>query len=137
MSEKYALPPHTGEVMYLFGFPDGADASSDLRFWWRTDHQPMTLYANCSDLFHWATSDLEPIEEADMPLLRECFEALKAVDETMWLGELFAARKRGMRPQGPFFTRSLAVVGGPDPDPVRELFLACGPERDDSPIRNG
>lgn len=117
------MPPHTAEVMWLFGFPDGADASSDLRFWWRTDHEPMTLFALCSDVFHWATADLESITEDDMPLLRGCFEDLAALDDLLWLPELFAARKRGMRPMRAF----LKVCDNPD---TLALFNAAGPERD-------
>ena len=120
---KYRLPPHTGEVMYLFGFPDGADASSDLRFWWRTDGDPMTLFALCSDVFHWATADLERIEEADMPLLRTCFADLTPLDDLLWLGELFASRKRGMRPMRAF----LKIINNAS---TLALFEAAGPERD-------
>jgi hypothetical protein len=106
------LPPHAAEVMSLFGFPYGADAGSG-SLWWRTSVDgSVVLFANCSDLFAWATSDVEEITAADMPLLRATFHDLWRIDEEMYLNELFAARKRRKSPMPEFFrgdNRSIAV----------------------------
>jgi len=46
--ETLRLPPHAAEVLALFGFPHGADATEGL--WWRTyDDGTMRLFANFSD----------------------------------------------------------------------------------------
>lgn len=117
----YTLPPHAAEVMALFGFPNGADASDTM--WWRTESDgSITLYAMCNDLFYWATADCEKIEEGDVELLRQTLEDLRQIDEEWALHELFAARKRKMRPQRPCYKHF-----GPK---LTALFDACGPERD-------
>ncbi len=88
---------------------------------WRVDGSEVRFYAMCNDVFWWATADAEDILADDIPLLYECLEAVKAIDKPYLLPEYFASRKRGMRPQIPWFK-------GLEPE-VAELFNACGPER--------
>jgi hypothetical protein len=113
----FVLPDHAAEIMCLFGFPDGADCADSL--WWRSDGGVIKLFAQCSDLFMWATADVEPIEPEDMPLLRQSFADLQEVDATYWLAELFACRKRGHAPQKAF---------KPGDEQVQALFDSCGPK---------
>jgi len=91
---------------------------------WRVRGDDVWFSAQCSDFFHWASADAEPIEPDDLPLLRETFADLAAVkgEPTFLLAHLFAARKRGMRPMRLYLQQTL--------DAVVALFLACGPERD-------
>lgn len=103
IDRRWHLPSHAAEVMAIFGFPAGADCSSDL--WWRTnDSGDIDLYAMCSDTFAWGTADCEPITEADMPLLRQCLDDLRAVGGTaeVHLSTLYAARKRHTTPMDAF-----------------------------------
>ena len=127
------LPPHAADVMYLFGFPYGADCTDGL--WWRAyEDGQIKLFAQCSDTFHWASADMEEIEEDDIPLLRQCLEDLKAVDEQYLLDVLFAARKRKMRPMSLWLAFRDPKTGEYDRDKPRweshQLFLDAGPERD-------
>lgn len=105
--------------------------SYELLMWRRTD-DGIRFSAMCSDTFAWASADAELIEPEDVPLLRQCLADLKAADPQLGecdLPELFAARKRGMRPMRLFLypKREREDPGWPA---VRELFLAAGPERD-------
>lgn len=92
------LPPHAAEVMYLLGFPQGADIHDAL--FWRTETDGnIRLFLVCSDTFDYATADAEIIEEQDVPLLRQTLQDLKNCSDPIakvWLPELFAARKRRM-----------------------------------------
>jgi hypothetical protein len=92
-----ALPAHGAEVLWLFGFPHGADAHASL-FWRSADDGTLDLFAQCSDTFAIAAADVELIEGGDVPLLRACLDDLRVVDATYLLGELFASRKRRLRP---------------------------------------
>lgn len=69
---------------------------------WRVDMESesrdVELFALCSDFFHLATADCEEIEAGDLPLLGKCLADLTGTGEEFYLGELFAARKRKMRP---------------------------------------
>ena len=91
-----ALPAHAAEVLWLFGFPHGADTHSSL-FWRSIDDGAMDLFAVCSDTFAYG-ADVELIAVGDLPLLRVCLDDLRVVDATYLLAEMFAARKRRMRP---------------------------------------
>lgn len=99
---------------------------------WRRTDVGHRFSAMCSDTFAWGTADAEIIEPEDVPLLEQCLADLKQADPQLGecdLPELFAARKRGMRPMRLF----LYPKHGPHSDKwpaVRELFLAAGPERD-------
>ena len=71
---------------------------------WRVTHRPgseadVKLFAQCSDFFHYATADAEEIEGlADVELLEACLADLVGTEEEFYLAELFAARKRKLRP---------------------------------------
>lgn len=91
---------------------------------WRIDMAAgpdVRLHAMCNDFFFWATADAEEITAADLPLLKSCLADLKQADDaTYYLGELFAARKRHLRPQKPCYK---------DMHPsVAALFDACQTE---------
>jgi hypothetical protein len=76
------------------------------------------LTVNCNDLFFWACADTEEITLEELPALLDCLKLTPAHGEILW-----CCRKRGMRPQGPYykyFTKE-----------EQDLFDAAGPERDD------
>jgi hypothetical protein len=81
------------------------------------------LYANCSNLFTWSMEDREEILAEDFPLLMQTLLDLQQHEAEYHLSDLFAARKRKMRPRRTF----RPVAPG-----VQALFGACGPERTDS-----
>jgi hypothetical protein len=75
---------------------------------WRVDMDAgpdVKLLALCSDVFFWATADAEEITAADLTLLEACLADLAKTGETYYLAELFAARKRKLRPQKPIYER--------------------------------
>lgn len=116
-------PYEAAEVFALFAEAEGFSGG----LFWRMDMTPgpnreMTLFAQCSDFFFWATADLEEITLADIPLLRQTLEDLKAIGAEEELGTLFAARKRKMRPQRPCYKDF-------DP-PVAALYDACCTEEE-------
>lgn len=107
------------EAMAVLAVFERADLFESLI--WRVDMtaagQPtVKLFATCSDFFHYATADLEEITVADIPLLASCLTALSGVD-VAYLGELFAARKRRMRPL-PAACKDMTPA-------TRALFDAC------------
>ena len=72
----------------------------------------------CNDLFWWACADGEDFELSDLPDLEQALQNAPKHGDILW-----CCRKRGMRPQKPYykyFTEEEA-----------ELFNACGPERDE------
>lgn len=82
------------------------------------------LEINCNDLFYWACADAEDITLAELPDLQ------RALDEAPGHGELlWVCRKRGMRPQKPYYKYFNAEVAA--------LFNACGPERTDETAAAG
>ena len=109
----------------VFNGFDGPD--SDL-LWWRTDgeYAPVTLMVNCNDAFWWATSDCEVLHPGNIDLLEQTLADVKALtDDGMagfYVGELFVARVRQMRPQRASYRGY--------PEIMHPLFNACGPERD-------
>lgn len=66
------------------------------------------FYARCPNLFRWADEDTEPIGPDDIELLEDCLEKLGPW--TGFLSELFAARKRGARPQFMWLAENPAVA---------------------------
>jgi hypothetical protein len=75
---------------------------------WRVDMRPapepgVKLFALCNDVFFWATADAEEIAAADLALLEACLADLAKAREPYYLAELFAARKRKLRPQKPVY----------------------------------
>lgn len=81
----------------------------------------LVLYAMCNDLFWWATADAEPITSENIDLLEQTQRDIADLNGVM-LSDLFSARARKMRPQRPFLDKQ--------PEAIRALFEACGPERD-------
>lgn len=123
------LPSNTGEILAVYGFASGgADACDSV--WWRTDNRKIRFFAECSDTFGWATADAEPIEEGDEVLLRQCLEDLKSYDETYLISELFAARKRKMRPMRLWLGIHPSATHQNKQWKSLQLFLDAGPERD-------
>lgn len=99
------------------------DASGDLM--WRVEDGEIFFYADVSDVFAWGGADVEPITPQMMHVLEGAYASLKAVGGEEFTAELYAARIRGMRPQG------AAYPGEADHafQAVSDLFDACGPER--------
>lgn len=115
--------------------------NSDMAFWrpW-PENGPMRAMAMCSDWFWWGTADCEEIAPDDVPLLRACLGDLLSVERdagpegdrndrvaTAYLPQLFASRKREMRPMRCVYEDKNAI--GPL---LAALFDAAGPERTDS-----
>jgi len=102
---------------------------------WSVKGGAVQFSAICSDLFYWGCADAEDIiAPDDLDLLKQCLADLQAADDTTYLiGELFAARKRGMRPQTPWgrtYDRENSCYTEDNLLPsVRALFDACGPVR--------
>jgi hypothetical protein len=116
-------PYEAAEVFALFAEADDFDCG----VFWRVDMSPganreMRLFAQCNDLFHWATADAEEITADDVPLLRQTLDDLKPLRAEYELGNLFAARKRKLRPQEPCYKDM-------DP-PVAALYDACCTEEE-------
>jgi hypothetical protein len=104
-----------------------ADIGSE-GIWWKVseaasdgDRREVRLFAICSNVFDWATADLEEITRDDAGLLQSCAADLGELEKG-WLPELFAARKRRMRPMRPVYRE----MSG---EHLVALFDACGPER--------
>lgn len=102
------------------------DATDSL--WWRFDNGELRVFAKCSDFFHWGSADLEEIQPSDLELLEQAVKDTVAADNTnVWVGELFCARKRKMRPQGACYKHL--------PEALWPLFDAAGPVRE-TDLRN-
>lgn len=101
-------------------YSERADCTDAL--YWRVYGDEIRLLAQCSDTFYWGTADCEQIDPEDLPLLRQCVDDLIKADAEYYVSELFAARKRGMRPQRPVLRKM--------PKDVLRLFLKAGPRRD-------
>lgn len=97
---------------------------SDELYWFVAEDGEIRAQVNCSDVFCWATADGECVEVADIPLLLQAnadLEAISGVNKYKNLEALFAARKRGMRPQ------DYAIPHAPSE--LLALYEACGPVR--------
>ncbi|MCF0055538.1 hypothetical protein [Dyadobacter sp. CY356] len=76
------------------------------------------MFVICNDLFYWGCADGETIEMSDL----DDFD--QAMKESPNFGpDLWCARKRGMRPQGPFYKSFTSEDAA--------LFDKAGPERTD------
>lgn len=107
------------EVLGVFDKHDSCDDA-----WWRVRKDgTIRFLVNCNDLFYWATADAEEVTPADVAALDQAYADCDTAGRNYHGGILFAARKRGMRPQAPYF----AYFN----DAEVELFKACGPERED------
>jgi len=123
-------PYEAAEVFALFAEAEAFDSA----LLWRVDMTPganreIRLFAECNDLFHWATADFEEITVGDIPLLRRTLEDLKPLRAEYELGHLFAARKRKLRPQRPCYK---------DMEPaVAALYDACCTEAERTTASEG
>lgn len=115
MSEQFIL-----EVLRLFSL-DETDCY-DMLFWRCEEPGSIEFFVNVNDIFWWATADLEKIIPEDVPALRQAIADVQEIDprDRCTGFELWAARKRGMRPQQPAY---------PKDERLRPLFDACGPAR--------
>jgi hypothetical protein len=110
------------EVLRIFTFNHTED------LWWREneeDRNQLDFYVNCSDFFYWGTSDLELITSEKLGILYEVkkdLDDLDIPDHDRAYGLLFAARVRGMRPQGAYY-KYLHEATWP-------LYDDCGPKRE-------
>lgn len=115
-----ALPYGAASILACFASADACD-----ELFWRVLDNPLRLafYVSVSDTFYYACADCEEITSDDIALLWECHNDLHALGTLplcLWLGTLFVARKRHMRP--------MHQMLGSD-NVAAELFKACGPER--------
>lgn len=106
--------------------------------WWRLEHgttgepDSLTFHVLVNDVFDWGTADVEPITSATLPELEQAFADVLAIKpgDASEAAMLYAARRRGQRPQGAMYKYIDA--------PVQHLFNAAGPEREISmlnPVR--
>lgn len=78
----------------------------------------LNLWADCSDLFFWACADGEDLAITDLPAFTQAYSESPHHGDLLWV-----ARKRGMRPQAPYYREF-------SPE-EQVLFDAAGPVRDD------
>jgi hypothetical protein len=90
--------------------------------WWNVRDGQVRWFTNVNDVFYWGTADAERITAEDLDDLEQAYKDAEAVGSYRG-GMLWACRKRGMRPQTPYFKYFSLDE--------RDLFLACGPERED------
>lgn len=103
-----------------------ADAREYLLWSFDTSGGRLRLWANCSDTFEWGGADSEEITPQMLSVLGVAYADLKQIDRGGWLAELYAARVRGMRPQGAAYPKPTEKNAAQ----VAALFDACGPERE-------
>ena len=78
----------------------------------------LKLWVLCNDLFWWGAADGEDFELSNLPDLEKALEDAPEHGDILW-----CCRKRGMRPQKPYYKYFTATEAA--------LFDACGPERDE------
>jgi hypothetical protein len=98
-----------------------ADLGGDLL--WRLEDGRVHLAVDVSDVFAWGGADAEELSPDRVLLLERAYADLSAISgaAAAYTVDLFAARLRGMRPQGAAY---------PSDAEARALFDACGPERE-------
>lgn len=109
-------------VMEIFSLTH-ADAYDEL--FWRVDDGQLRLYANVSDVFAWGCADVEEITPETLPILEQAFLDLRPHRATHWTPALYAARRRGERPQGAAYPDERDEAWRE----VSALLDACGPVR--------
>lgn len=112
---KFADPPFAANVLALFAMADIRDELG-----WTVTPTGIELWANVSDVFAWGSADAEDITPERLPILEQAYQDLEAVGAKSCMAELYAARVRGMRPQGAAYPKNAAAAA---------LFDACGPDR--------
>lgn len=85
---------------------------ADTLFW----DSGLNFFANVNDSFFWACGDLEPITDSNVKDFKTAITDCKGESNG---ATLFAARIRGMRPQGALYKYI--------PKELWPLFDACGP----------
>lgn len=133
MSTSDAEHLHLAYVLEVLGVCAEAESTyvDTPVFWNRPADGRIVFYAMCSDMFFWAGADAEEITPADLPLWRRTMEDLRALpnwDGCGWLGELYACRKRQMRPMNAWFRA--CEKNNRLPVATRVLFEAAGPPRE-------
>lgn len=111
----YAEREFVHQVLDLFA---RADLHGELL--WHTQDGVMRFAANVRDVFAWGGGDAEDITPETLHLLEQALVDCRAADAEGYTAELYAARIRGMRPQGAAYPKTAAA---------QALFDACGPER--------
>lgn len=114
MSEQ-TDPDFLVEVLTIFAKAD----SHDTLIWWPKPNG-LELWARVSDVFAWGGSDAEAITPERLPVLRQALADATEAGSGGWIAELYAARIRGMRPQGAAYPTTAAM---------QTLLNACGPAR--------
>lgn len=92
--------------------------------YWQNAGDKISFYFMCSDVFHYASADLERITPENFQVLEECIRDLEAIGNGfafVYADLLYCARVRRMRP--------LATRKKFDKPEIQALFDACGPER--------
>lgn len=105
-------------VLAVFAF-DNCD-----ELWWRVDDGTVHLFVNINDVFAWGCADVEEITAGNLHMLEQARADIAAATGERYpqgIGTLFAARVRGMRPQG-------AVYAYVD-ERIWPLLDAAGPAR--------
>lgn len=117
--------PDYETIRRAFAVFNGFDGPSSSSLWWRTDDEyaPITLLVNCNDLFFWGCADSEELTPDDIPDLERALADAKQAGDSAYADLLWVARKRKMRPQGAYYQYF-------DTPALKELFNACGPERE-------
>ena len=110
-------------VFRVLSITDEYDARHDITWCVDRERDEVEFFANCNDLFWWATADSEPITPENVDEFERAYRDANAVGKfgTIWGAELFCARVRKMRPQGAAYPK--------DCPEIWPLFDACGPER--------
>lgn len=91
-------------------------------FWYINEEDEVRAGIILNDVFFWGCSDCEDVEAEDLPAL----EAAMIDNEGVWGPEIYAARKRKMRPQN-------AIINHAHNQQVRRALLDAGPEREVGP----
>jgi hypothetical protein len=98
---------------------------------WRVDgkYAPITFWVNVSDVFDWASADMEEITPDSLDDFDQAVQDLRAIkaNVAIYASALYAARRRQRRPMSEYYTYRLS----PMPPEVAELFNAAGPPRKD------
>jgi len=97
-----------------------ASCELDIDLYWYIDEEKDEARAavNVNDVFFWGCSDCEDVEAEDVPLFNHSF----TLGGHQYGAEIYAARKRGMRPQN-------AIINIAPPH-VKQALLDAGPVRE-------
>lgn len=120
-AERDGLRAQLGFIHAVLDLAQRADFRGELI--WHSDGATLTVSVDVSDVFAWGGSDAEDLTPERLPLLAQAVADLRAIhpSDDMYAVDLYAARLRGMRPQGAAYPKERAAT--------QALFDACGPER--------